>query len=313
MFIIPQSPALVKWTDKKTQNVKLAARMAAAGFTERAYRMKMCGTLLDMQYCPDCQRSFVSSANLCRDRLCPTCSWRLSLKLFAEMCATLSYIKDIEDYAAGFLTLTIKNCSVNELRAAIGEMNSAWNRAMSGKRMKTLCAGFAKSLEITYNWQTKTFHPHFHIIMLTREGKTAGELHEFFRKKWAKVCRYDYEPITDYRGIKSDETRIDEEKFTAAILETYKYAVKSDEMEQMPLEIFREFVQQIGGLRFRSYGGIIKEARAEMCFTDDSNLDEPQREICDCGATLQKISLQWSFSDKQYKLMQEKLDFEDKH
>ena len=100
----------------------------------------------------------------------------------------------------------------------------------------------------------------------------------------------------------------DGEKVYNAILETFKYSVKSDELEEMPLQTFREFVLAVQGLRFVSFGGIIKNARKELGIKDNEGADEENeielsREHCTCGAELMKIVCEWSFTEKQYKLL----------
>ena len=299
-----------KWTEKKQKNVKISDKMIDAGFKKRGYLMRECGTFLQYKVCPDCGKSFISSANLCRDRLCPTCAWRLSLKRFAEMCQVMNILSEEDLACAGFLTLTVKNCKPENLRYTIQKMNEDWNRMLAGRKIKHLLAGWAKSLEITYNEKTNTFHPHFHIIVLFNDFLGEGETNKFFRKAWSKASRLPYEPITDFRLIDSAEESIasDGEKVYNAILETFKYSVKSDELEEMPLQTFREFVLAVQGLRFVSFGGIIKNARKDLGIKDNEGADEENeielsREHCTCGAELMKIVCEWSFTEKQYKLL----------
>lgn len=286
--------------------MRISDKMIDAGFKKRGYTMRECGTFLQYKVCPDCGKSFISSANLCRDRLCPTCSWRLSLKRFAEMCQIMTKISEEDLDSAGFLTLTVQNCKPENLRYTIKKMNEDWNRMLAGRKMKSLLLGWAKSLEITYNEEKNTFHPHFHIIVLFNDFLGEGETNMIFRKAWDKACRLPYEPITDFRLIESkkESISVDNDNVFNAILETFKYAVKDHDMENMPLQTFREFVQAIQGLRFVSFGGIIKQARQDLGIQDTEedieNDIELSREKCNCGADLIKMIYQWSFTEKQY-------------
>lgn len=308
MDIISENAPLVKWSEKKRVSLRVAAKMIDAGFRARGFRMQNCGDFVNFKICPDCGKSYISSTNLCRDRLCPTCSWRLSLKKFAEMCTTLATIKDLKSYGAGFLTLTIKNCTAGGLNATLKKMAADWNRMLQQKACKELFLGWARSVEITYNPKRKTFHPHFHIIVLYEEVFSVGEMHEITRKAWNKAARLDYEAITDFRAIEGKDTDIDNDGFYSAICETFKYAVKSDELEDMDISTFRMFVNAIQGVRFVSYGGIIKEARKQLGYKetdDDENEIELAADTCGaCGAELVKAVLQWSLTDGQYKKIQ---------
>lgn len=311
MSIITNNDPVVKWKEKKRKNMIIARRMCDAGFEDRGKRMMFCGTFLTMSKCPECGRSSVSSANLCRDRLCPTCGWRLSLKKFSEMCATLQTMTDINDYQAGFLTLTVKNCRPENLRYTIEKFSEDWNRFLAQRTIKPIMWGWARSLEITYNARTREFHPHYHIIVLTKNEYDQKTLQTLFKSRWQTAARLPYEPITDYReigGKNGKAANIDMEDFVKAILETYKYAVKSDEVEQMPLDIFRQFVSAISGIRFCSYGGAIKRARKNLGFQDK---EEPEQEAakirCNCGAEMVQEVLQWSFTEGEYKTLKKML------
>jgi hypothetical protein len=64
-------------------------------------------------------------------------------------------------------------------------------------------------------------------------------------------------------------------------------------------------VQAIQGVRFVSYGGIIKEARKQLGYKDndeDGDDIELNKDACTaCGAALVKAVLQWSLTEGQYK------------
>lgn len=301
----PEKSNFEKWNEKKAASTKLARKMCDAGFLERGARMQFCGHFLGFKECPECGRSEISSANLCRDRLCPTCQWRLSLRRFAEMCNTIAYMQDSLDlYEVGFLTLTVRNCKPENLRFTLQTMAQDWNRLLSQRWIKPLLHGTARSVEITYNAHTKTFHPHFHIITFTNPMFTEPQLRVKFAQGWKKAARLDYQPITDFRFIRPDDNGsggLDDDRLTGALLETYKYATKPDELASMPLDIFRQFVVAIQGMRFSSFSGIVREARRELGYKDDENPEEPTARLrCVCGSAMTEGILQWSFSQKQY-------------
>lgn len=320
MHIITDSGEFVKpkdfkkWETKKRYNIMIADKMTDAGYTKRGAAMRDCGTFLQFNICPDCGKSFISSANLCRDRLCPTCSWRLSLKRFAEMCSVMNSISEEKLQTAGFLTLTVRNCKPEYLRFTINKMNEDFNRMMANRKIKAMLSGWAKAVEITYNAKSNTFHPHFHIILLFEEFTTEKDTRIFFHDAWAKACRMGYVPITDFRMITPEKnTTTQNEDMVKAVLETFKYSVKHDELADMPMNTFRKFVAEINGLRFVSFGGIIKEARHMLNFRDDDDGDiEVSKDVCTCGADLIKTICRWSFSEQQYEMINSTLPGEDK-
>lgn len=307
MFIITHNKDFVKWSEKKTSSIAIAHRMIEAGFRKRGYLMLDCGKFIEMKYCPDCGKSFVSSAMMCRDRLCPTCQWRLSIRRFAEMCCTLSYIEDLDEKNTAFWTVTLRNCPIDQLKFTIQRMNEAWHRVLSRKTFKHHVSGWARSLEVTYNPERNDFHPHFHIIVMTDGVLSEGEFYTVLRKEWKESLRISYDPITDFEFIKDRQNRLDNDAFIHAVSETYKYTMKSKSLLEMPLSAFKGYVNGIAGVRVASYGGKIKEARKLLGYDDNENEEEVSRSKCECGADLQVALLQWSLEAGQYQLVKEAL------
>lgn len=326
--------AFTKWTEKKKQNTKIARKLLklsqlcedmaetaqeeqrdkdalilranAEIYKKRSYRMKECARFVTFNICPECNRSIGSSATLCRDRVCPTCAWRLSAQQSAEMLQTLAYITDIDEYTAVFLTLTVQNCDVNQLAPTLEMMSSAWHRMLARKKNKEIIAGSARSVEITYNHKANTFHPHFHAILLLENcSMTMGELNLYFNKQWQSAARLIYQPITDLRAIENkkllENNTSDAEKYKNAILETFKYTIKDDTLAEMPLSTFRYYIDGIQNKRLVSYTGIIKEARTKLEFSEELQ-DEQEIKKCDeCSTEMISAVYRWSFRHNTYK------------
>ena len=71
-----------------------------------------------------------------------------------------------------YLTLALKNCKINELQDTIELMLKSFKKFVNrdifkqkGKGAKGTIKGWFRNLEITFNQEDKTFHPHFHIIL----------------------------------------------------------------------------------------------------------------------------------------------------
>ena len=338
--IITDKSAKVKWTEKKEKNIEisrrllklsalaedraeilqrdgkdgdaLTERMRAETYRKRGWRMKECSRFINISVCPDCGRSIASSATLCRDRVCPTCAWRLSAKQSAEMVQALAFINDIEDYDALFLTLTVRNCDETQLSPTLEMMSKAWNKMLARSKNRRLIKGTARSVEVTYNAKAKTFHPHYHIIMLVeKDERTVSELSSYFNKEWQTATNNTYQPITDLRRIENstllEYDKKDAEFYKKAILETFKYTIKDDSLADMPLSSFRYYVDGIQGKRLVAYTGIIKEARKQLDYNDELE-DETEALKCpDCNADMLSAIYEWSFSEKTYKRFEEKI------
>lgn len=314
MDIIAFEEQVVKWSERKHRSMEVSERMNQAGFKKRASAIAACGEILQFNKCPDCGKTELSSANFCRDRLCPTCAWRLSLRRYAEMCCAMGLVSDkIAPGGAAFLTLTVKNCWPADLRETLKKMTAAWNRMLARRKIKKLFSGWARAVEVTYNEEKANFHPHFHIILILSDyacGLSEGIIRRELSDAWYDAMQTDYRPVTDYRIIASEDVGIDcdDEQLHRAILETYKYTVKSGDLLEMPLGVFRTFVTAMVGVRAASFGGCIKDARRELGYRDDDDREEDApleegRKCPDCGVAMRAAMLKWSFAKKQYEVI----------
>lgn len=282
-----------KWAMKKAYAKRRAAKMKEAGFYARAHRMNECAEVIGGKICTSCGHFHLTTASLCRDRLCPLCEWRLSMKRFAKMMALVNCIRAESDETWAAYTLTGKNCRGDELEFMLCEMSRAWNCIASAKKFKQHYSGWAKSLEITYNHDTHTFHPHFHIL-------TVGDGCDstYILQRWQKATTFATSWMAqETHRITSkwvDEPTSDD--IVAAVLEAYKYAIKEQPdkkgriIDDMPIGDFRILAESIGGKRLISFGGIIKEWAKELELEvekdDDgeTDADKARKECSKCGS-----------------------------
>lgn len=327
MNSISQKTAAVKWGEKKKLSNRLARKMSAAGFEKRGNLMSHCGDIIGLKVCPNCGNTHIAKAQLCRDKMCPTCAWRLSIKRYAEMCKTFDAIEGMDKLLPLFWTVTVRNCAAANISQTLKSMSEDWNRLMARKTIKPLFKGWARAVEITYNRKADTFHPHYHIIVLAskkvletmfplarNDKQRVAYLMPSLGAAWKEAARLDYEPITDLRAIASKHGEPD--NITAAILETFKYSVKSSELDQMPLGTFRCLVNGLAGKRMTAYGGVIKEARRLMCLSErdelteaDNNLEGEQQQPCTrCGSQEMRLMIfRWASNEQQYQDVAERM------
>jgi len=103
----------------------------------------------------------------CNSRLCNVCNRIRTAKMMNGYGEQLKALDDIQ-----FLTLTVKAVKKNELRGRIIEMKNDFKRVRDVlRKRKTPLNGFMK-LECNYNPETKTFNPHFHIVL---ERESVGQ------------------------------------------------------------------------------------------------------------------------------------------
>lgn len=312
-----KSPTL-KWSEKKLEAEALAKRMMRyPSLRARAARMMQCGDIVLMQYCPKCHKEHAYSGNLCRDRLCPVCGWRLSLSRYSQMLATLDLLADSmyeNDVKCSMLTLTLRNCTIDKLHDTLVAMSNAWRLMAKQKYFREAVYAWARSIEITYNARQRTYHPHMHILLFGYGGSLADDTQFTVMaiSAWKRALGLDYDPIYNH---KTAYTKEEQRKALACVegqdvlswreqasvaarsaaIEVSKYIMGDKMGLRIPQAHILEFAEAVKGVRMVGYGGAIKIARAALGLVDDSiDSTSVHNECSACGAALRNYIMRWS-------------------
>ena len=164
-----------KFIEKKLQTNDIIFKFYETGFTKESEKIKQCGNFLEFifkehQITKDTKKK-LANANFCKNRFCPVCSWRRTRNITGQLKEAFTAIQEKEKIATLFLTLTVNNPDVKDLKDTIAKMNKAFKRMSETKRFKNAILGYFKSIEIlgdkTPNGQA---HPHFHILLVVKEN-----------------------------------------------------------------------------------------------------------------------------------------------
>lgn len=264
-----------RWSAHKSQCGPMADRLAAAGFPDRAWRVAHCGERLFYRFCAQCGARHIYSADLCRDRFCPVCSWRLSMRRFSVMVGLLDALRRSHPRSEwGFVTLTVKNCSVSDLSAVLDQMSAAWNKIMRRRGARDRFLGWARSLEMTWNAEAHEVHPHYHVLCLMAPGYQGDD--SWLPRSWCETVELvthiqaqDAERVAPFSSAVLD----DPDEVARAVLETFKYTIKSNDLRSMPLSAFRDLVGVLRGRRMVAFGGCVREYASLL-----RDLEEPEEE-----------------------------------
>lgn len=291
----------------------IADMLQQIGYQGRADRMRDCANRLMVRRCQHCGEIHVTGGNLCRDRLCPVCQWRLSIRRYAELKQSMDYLHTngaLQGLQAGMLTLTVRNCKPHDLSATLSQMLTGFKRWQQRRTIRDQIKGWARSLEITYNRKAQTFHPHVHLLILWQPGGKSGHLGPTMAREWATACRLNYKPIYHYTDAYSRDGVSNWDAALSAILECSKYVTKASDIigassggDSMPLAHFAALTEAIKGRRLIAYGGIIADARKALALPDDDTTLDDQTEAeqttdaiaCPkCGAEMGITMLEWA-------------------
>ena len=252
-----------------------------------AGRQFRCAEFLHYAVDPDDLSMRLNRANFCKQRTCPVCCWLKSVKWRIRIFQGLPRLLEAyPGYPFLFLTLTVKNCHIGNLRSHIRMMEQGFSRLTDLQRFPAI--GYLKSVEVTRprdcfygghfvgrmgegqiavclshfeklpDWRPSLWrefyceecHPHMHVLMMVSPSYfTEAEYLDYFmwQAMWKMSARLDYKPIVDIRKV---------DQLHSAILECSKYCVKSNDMTDV---LGCLLVRQLHKLRLLAIGGAFND------------------------------------------------------
>lgn len=243
-------PALTKDLVDQITNKKMSSRLIsrlywASGKENHAKNVMEC-----------CDEAFLTDegkfwkTNFCKDKWCPMCQWKKTRFIFHRV---MEIVKDMEKvYGFAFLTLTVPNVPGAELSDTLDRMKKAYRVFMGAAGAKygkgrgfQAFKGSMQSIEITYNQDTDTYHPHIHaLVALPKAYFDRKRNHNIYVTKeqiWERwgECYPGAESVK-WQAIstkKINQEGMDETiDFPAAVAEIAKYPFKMADLYQMDKE-----------------------------------------------------------------------------
>ena len=321
-----------KFTPKRLASEILAQSYERIGYENKAQRVSDCGTWLEFRKplgdvsappsASGCAEAVGTSegwklhnANFCRDRLCPMCSWRRTYKVYAQISRIMDVIQD--DYVFLFLTLTVPNCSADELAQTIDDLQK----------------GYFKVLEITRNTDRSspsynTYHPHFHNILAVNKSYLTSRdyiQHSEWLQLWQRamqdptITQVDIRRCKDKKDIREGEQAV--KALCSAVAEVAKYSVKSADflgrfnkdgflVSPFPDDEIDDTVITLGSAlhhrRLVSLGGIFDEVSKKLQLDDCEDGDLIHIDGSEIRSDVGYMIRKYNWSCGVYKLLEER-------
>ena len=255
------SDVLGKFTRHRRYNTPICKNLAMdADTVEIAKAIGNCALTLGVDVTQVPERpaeAQLRAAHVCNKRVCPFCEWRRSRAWRSRFFEGLpKFAEDFPTHKPLFLTLTVKNCRIEDLSSTIGYMHKSWTRMTKLSMFPTKF--WFRRTEVTLE-SAKTalpgsvmVHPHIHVLLMVPSGYFShGYVKQTeWQKSWMMSARLDYVPVVDVRrgrassssgGASSADT-------TGAALEVSKYATKGTDLIGMGSSL-PEYHRQMKGLR----------------------------------------------------------------
>lgn len=217
-----------------------------------------CGDYLTMLADETLSKRKIETAFFCKQRLCPGCAWRASLRSAAAVSAIAQQLV-AEKYTMLFVTLTVPNVPACGLRDACLKLNADFARLMRRKAYAVWKHNIRK-MEITYNAQRDDFHPHLHLVVFVRPEYFGGKGGYISQAKllddWRLATGIDEITQVDVRRCKNRETG------SNAILEVAKYSAKASDYTSSE-RVYDVMYDTLYHLRTMTYSGRCKALKAD--------------------------------------------------
>ena len=284
--------------DKHRKNADKAANYyrGDGDFDKYAIRMDFCSQLLDFKLIPE-EKEYklkLNTARFCRVRNCPVCQWRRSLMWKAKAYKILPQIVDAyPKHRWLFLTLTVRNCKIEELKITLQWLNKSWQRMNQRKIFPAF--GWIRSTEVTRG-KDGSAHPHFHCLLLVKPSYFTK--YYIKQKEWVELwrscLRVDYDPLVDIRPVNQGKQPME------LVSEILKYCVKESDLV-VDQEWFLELTRQMHKMRTVATGGVLKEylkileeEPEDLIGKDDTKTEDEVDEG--------HLYFDWRYEEKKYKL-----------
>lgn len=167
-----------------TETLPDAARIRECASRLRTYSDDAYGTIVNTWYC--------------KHRQCPICQWRKSLRYRSKFHRLLDQKPELLEGKWLYLTLTVRNCHVDDLRATLKQMNDAFRRMGNRDFWSRNVLGAVRFTEIKdRGLDPTTAHPHFHCLLLVRPSMFAGVNYvpeEQWSSEWQQALQVAYTP-----------------------------------------------------------------------------------------------------------------------
>jgi len=269
------------WDTHRAQAQAVEGVYLGTQFDGLAGRIKGCSGYLGFAWADDPDsgesRLKLRAARFCRVRHCPVCQWRRSLMWQARFLRALPAIEASHPTARWlFLTLTVRNMPISELRASLQAMNKAWQRLIKRPEFASAVQGWVRTTEVTRG-KDGSAHPHFHALLMVKPSYFSSKYYvkqERWAQLWQECARLDYQPSVRINAVKPKHGAVgNESPLRRAVAETLKYAVKPGDMQG---DWLIELTRQVHKMRFIASGGVLKgvlreaeETERDLLLADD--------------------------------------------
>ena len=262
------------WRGRKILSLKLADIFKELQYKDSLIeRVATCGDTLRFIRQEDGSLKLYQ-AYFCKNKLCPMCNWRRSMKYSYQASRIVDEAMKQEPKGRFlFLTLTVKNVEGEALNSTISQLTKSFDRLFRRAKVKKNLLGYLRSVEVTHNENDKTYHPHIHVLIMVKPNYFSGRGNNYITQKewsdmWSNSLKVDYTPMIDIRTVKEKGKGL-----RGAVLETAKYPTKPIKLDIENKQVVDDLYNGLYRKRQLGYGGLFKTIKKQLILDDVENGD----------------------------------------
>ena len=255
------------WRGRKILSLKLADIFKELQYKKTfVERVISCGDTLQFIQNQDGTLKLYQ-AYFCKNKLCPMCNWRRSMKYSYQTSRIVD--EAIKQESKGrflFLTLTVKNVEGQALNSTISQLTKSFDRLFKRAKVQRNLLGYLRSVEVTHNENDNSYHPHIHVLMMMRPSYFKGG--NYISQKewgnlWSQSLKVSYKPMIDIRTVKETGKGL-----RGAVLETAKYPTKPIKLDIENKQVVDDLYNGLYRKRQLGYGGLFKIIKKQLALDD---------------------------------------------
>lgn len=289
------------WRGRKVLSLKLADIFEELNYKKSLVeRVATCGDTLRFIRQEDGSLKLYQ-AYFCKNKLCPMCNWRRSMKYSYQTSRIVDEAINQEPKGRFlFLTLTVKNVPGAKLNETVSQLTQSFDRLFKRVKVQKNLIGFLRSVEVTHNEKEDTYHPHIHVLLMVKPGyfnsKDNYITQEEWGELWSQSLKVDYVPMVDIRAVKETGKGL-----KGAILETAKYPTKPIKLDVENKQVVDDLYNGLYRKRQLGYGGLFKKIKKQLQLDDveNGNLVQTSGEENDLSSGT-KIVAYWNATKQNY-------------
>ena len=306
-------------------------------------RVSDCASMLGFIECatnPDTDPKKLFRANFCKHPLCPGCQKRRQMKNFSNLVKVLHYLQGQEkQYEFIMVTLTTPNVSLDNLKDEIRHYFKSWSKLVKRREVQRVIQGFVRTLEITYNSKTDTYHPHIHALIAVNKSYFNDKTY-IKRDRWLELWQQSTKQpeITqvDARRVRRNRNEDDPDGIFGVSKEICKYItkdfsekgvngdfIKNPELinygmkghlwirdtKEDSADVVEKLSKALNHQRLFEFGGVMKEAKKQLKLQDADDKDADLVNVneeetgckCEvCGGGMQETYYTWRKMEQRY-------------